>query len=419
MKTTRNLSRRRFLCQSTSAGALLPIPHFLSLGNSAAEAASPHRFVVLHNPLSFYNPAFFPEKTGLDFETPRLLKPLDPLRGNYTVFRGLDHPDVEGGHSLTSTLLTGINYEHLPSKRHTISLDQLIADKVGTATRFDKLVVGNTPISYDVNGTQCPDRIIYARDFFRRLFVTDETRRRELDKSIAQKRSIIDAVRAEAKGLGGKLNHADRERLDHYLTAIRVLEERMAKQRKWNGIEKPKPPEGLREQAPSSVMHVEMHNQFDLAVLALQTDSTRVMTMDFGVGGSPTIPGVNLTHTYHQLSHHGKEPEKVEQLLAIEDAHMKEVGKFLEKLSATKDINGQSLLDTTTVLISSGMGNAHSHSNQQLPVLIVGGGFKHRGYVNLSDRDIPLCNLYVNFAQKMGLDCEQFASSSGSFTELS
>ncbi len=414
-----SLSRRKFLCQSASAGALLPIPHFASLSASAADAeTAPRRFVVLHNPLSFYNPAFFPEKTGNDFEAPRLLKPLEPFRGNYTVFRGLDHPEVEGGHSLTSTLLTGINYEHRPSKRHTISLDQLIADKVGTETRFDKLVVGGTPISYDVNGTPCPDFIQYARDFYRRLFVTDEAQRLELEKSIAQKRSIIDSVRAEAKSLGANLNAADRERLDHYLTAIRVLEERMAKELKWNGIEKPTPPDGLREQTPSSNMHTEMRNQFDLAVLALQTDSTRVMTMDFGVGGQAQIPGVNLTYSYHQLSHHGKEPEKVEQLLNIEDAHMKEIRQFLENLAAATDANGQSLLETTTVMISSGMGNAHSHSNQQLPVLIVGGAHKHRGYVDLSDRDIPLCNLYVNFAQRMGLDCEQFASSNGAFTEL-
>ena len=155
-----SISRRRFLCQSAAAATFFPIPQFASLGMAAggevATDASPKRFVVFHNPLSFYNPAFYPEKAGLDFEAPRLLKPLEPFRGNYTVFNGLDHPNVEGGHSLTSTLLTGINYEHRPNKRHTISLDQVIADKVGSETRFDKLIVGGSPISYDVNGTPCP-----------------------------------------------------------------------------------------------------------------------------------------------------------------------------------------------------------------------------------------------------------------------
>ena len=414
-------TRRSFLAQSARAGGVLALPHFMSLGGADAATGSvaPRRLVVLHNELSFYNPAFYPEQTGLGFEAPRLLKPLEKLRGNYTVFRGLDHPDCEGGHTITSTLLTGINYEHRPNKRHTLSIDQFIADRVGDQTRFDKLVVGHAPVSYDVNGTQFPDRINDGRDFYRRLFVTDDAERRRLSETIARKRSILDSLRREAKALSANLNAGDRDRLDHYLTAIRTLEARMAKQIKWNGIAKPAPPGDVPEPALGAIMHQEMRNQFDMGLLALQTDSTRVMTVAFGLGNTPKIPGVNLKFTYHRLSHHGKEPEKIEQLLSIEDAHMKEIGRFLENLAATKDANGEPLLDSTTVMLSSGMGNAHSHSNQQLPVLIAGGGFKHRGYVDLSDRDIPLCNLYVNFAQQMGLECEQFASSNGAFTELS
>jgi len=423
MQKPLDYSRRTFLAQSARVGGILALPHFASLGGAHAADAenqeAPRRLVVLHNELSFYNPAFFPEKTGKDFEAPRLLKPLEKLRGNYTVFRGLDHPDVEGGHTLTSTLLTGINYEHLPNKRHTLSLDQYIADAMGAQTRFDKLVVGNAPISFDVNGTQFPDWIQNGREFYQRLFVTDDAERKRLNDSIARKRSILDSLRREAKALSANLNPGDQDRLDHYLTSIRTLETRMAKQLKWNGIQKPIPPEGILEPTLGGIMHEEMRNQFDMAVLALQTDSTRVMTVAFGLGNTPKIPGVNLKFTYHRLSHHGKEEEKVDQLLSIEDAHMKEIGRFLDKLATTKDVNGQPLLETTTVMLSSGMGNAHSHSNQQLPVLIAGGGFKHRGYVDLSDRDIPLCNLYVNFAQRMGLDCEKFASSNGAFTELS
>lgn len=423
-----NLNRRRFLAQGAVAGGLLALPQFASYGagdgdspasRNAAKGIAPRRLVVLHNPLSFYNPAFYPDQEGLVFDAPRLLKPLEFLRGKYTVFKGLDHPDCEGGHTITSTLLTGINYEHRPNKRQSVSLDQMLADKVGIETRFDKLVIGGTPISYDVNGTPCPDYISQARDLYRLLFVTDQAEQKQWEQRIARNKSIIDSVHAEAGKLSRQLNGDDRQRLDHYLTAIRDLEQRMAKQVKWSRVDKPTPPEGMNEPVPSGIMHTELRNEFDLAVLALQTDSTRVITMAFGVGGAPTIPGLSLTYSYHELSHHGMEPERIEQLVGIEEAHMLEVARFLKTLSTTTDANGQPLLDSTIVLISSGMGNSHSHSNQQLPVLVVGGGYKHRGFVDLSDRDIPLCNLFVDFAQRTGVDCEAFGSSNGQFTELS
>ena len=97
---------------------------------------------------------------------------------------------------------------------------------------------------------------------------------------------------------------------------------------------------------------------------------------------------------------------------------MKQVARFLDRLATTTDADGRSLLDTTTVMLSSGIGNAHSHSNQHLPVMVFGGGYRHRGYVDLRDQDIPLCNLFVNFARRMGVDCEQFATSNGDFSEL-
>ena len=431
MNSFQSSTRRRFLAQSARAGGLLALPHFASLGGANAAAAAtgkaPQRLVVVHAHLGFYHGEFYPKTTGLDFEAPRLLKALEPFRGNYTLFNGLDHPDVSGGHAVTSTLLTGENFKLRVSKRHGISLDQFIANEIGGETRFDRFDLNTggggvaTPVSYDANGTPHPDRISSAQELYSRLFVTDPKAQARLRDDIEANRSILDGLRAEAKRFERKLDAADRERLDHFLTAIRDLENRMAKQIKWSNIPKPEPPKGAekppaRPKGPG--IHALMPSMFDTAVLALQTDSTRTMTIAIPAG-NPVIEGMELIATYHQLSHHGKREDKIAQLLAIEEAHMEQVGRFISKLAETKDVNGQPLLDTTMVMLSSGIGNAHSHSNQHLPVLVAGGGYKHRGYVDLRNKDIPLCNLFVDFAQRMGVDCEQFATSDGGFTELS
>ena len=423
MKTD-DFTRRRFLAQSARAGGLLALPRFASTG---AEAGPPKRLVVIHPRLSLYPHELYPATTGTDFEAPRLLKPLEGIRGNYTLFNGLDHPDMSGGHAVTSTLLTGENFNLLPVKRHGISLDQFIAAEVGAETRFDKMIVvlpgggESTQVSFDANGTPFPDRIKSATDFYERLFVTDPEAQKRLRVEIESNRSILDGLRSEVKNFEGRLNATDRERLDHFLTAIRDLEKRMAKQIKWSGIEKPVPPNGFSPPGKGPAIrdsHTAMGVMFDLATLALQTDSTRIMTLAIP-GGTPEMPGIEFSATYHQLSHHGKREDKIKQLLMIEDAHMKQIGRFLDKLATTTDVHGGALLDSTMVMLSSGIGNAHSHSNQHLPVLVAGGGYRHRGHVDLRQKDIPLCNLFVDFAQRMGVDCEKFATSDGGFTELS
>ena len=426
MKRFQNSSRRQFLAQSARAGGVLALPHFASLdgANAAASATAPRRLVVIHPHLGFYPHEFYPTKTGLRFDAPRLLKALEPFRGNYTLFNGLDHPDMTGGHAVTSTLLSGENYKLRPSKRHGISLDQYIASHIGGETRFDKLVlaVGGgeaTTVSFDQNGTPFPDRINSPLELYNRLFVTDPKAQARLRDQVEADRSILDGLRSETKTLENRLGPGDRERLDHYLTAVRDLEARMAKDIKWAGIGKPEPPDGFPQpKVTGRGMHAAMPALFEAAALALQTDSTRVMSIAIGAG-TPEIEGIEFSATYHQLSHHGKIPEKIEQLLAIEEATMVQIARFLTKLQETKDTGGRPLLDNTTVLLSSGIGNAHSHSNQHLPALVVGGGYRHRGYIDLRDKDIPLCNLFVDFAQRMGVDCEKFATSTGGFTELS
>ena len=409
--TDSHSNRRQFLNRSAAGGGLLALPHFASLarGSEAASAKAPQRLVVIHAHLGFYPHEFYPQTTGTDFEAPRLLQPLEPFRGNYTIFNGLDHPDISGGHAVTSTLLTGENYKLRPSKRHGISLDQFIANKIGGETRFDKFVINlpgggvSTTVSFDTNGTPFADIIGSPQDLYNRLFVTDAGEQKRLQQTIESNRSILDGLRADLAQFERQLGSGDRDRLEHYLTAIRELEAQMAKQVKWSGIDKPAPPDGYTlpaKKMAGRATHQLWEPILDLAALALQTDSTRVMTIAIS-GGTPTLAGTKLSTSYHQLSHHGKQADKIAELLKIEDEHMKQVARFLDRLATTTDADGRPLLDTTTVMLSSGIGNAHSHSNQHLPVMVFGGGYRHRGYVDLRDQDIPLCNLFVNFARRM------------------
>jgi hypothetical protein len=151
--------------------------------------------------------------------------------------------------------------------------------------------------------------------------------------------------------------------------------------------------------------------------LALQTDSTRLITiMLAGSTNPPPIPGVTLGH--HDLSHHGKDPGKLEQLKIVEVETMKTVRDLLAKLQQSQD-DGASLLDRTTVFLGSNLGDGSSHSTRNLPVLLAGGGFRHGQHLRVDPRtQPPLCNLYVSMLQRMGIETDKFGPSTGTLTGL-
>jgi hypothetical protein len=156
---------------------------------------------------------------------------------------------------------------------------------------------------------------------------------------------------------------------------------------------------------------------FDLVQLALQTDSTRLVTLQLlGTSLVPPIPGVTLGH--HDLSHHGQDPKKIEQLRIVELEEMKAFHDFLEKLKKTQE-QGESLLDRTMVFLSSNLGNAANHSTKNLPVVLAGGGFNHGQHLTFDPNDPPpLSNLFVTMLQRLGIETNKFGSSSGTLAGL-
>ena len=251
-------------------------------------------------------------------------------------------------------------------------------------------------------------------ELFDRLFASDSPkRRREMVEENGLQGSILDAINEEAKGLAKKVNLEDQEKLDEYFTSIRDVEKRLELRRQWT--DQPKPDAPFAKPANANTVE-DLPMLYELIALALQTDSTRVATLE--IGGSFLPQHLGIEKSYHGLSHHGNDAEAVGHLLALEAYQIGHFGKFLNKLSSVQDGEG-TLLDSTSVLFGSGIGDANSHKNSDLPVLLAGGGYRHGEFKKAESQGIkkvPLCNLFVDLAQRMGVETESFGNSTGNFS---
>lgn len=228
----------------------------------------------------------------------------------------------------------------------------------------------------------------------------------------------MDLVRTQAKSLQTKLGKRDREKLDEYFSSVRDLEQRLVKAEEWSKKPKPKvdykQPQDVADKA-DFVGRLEL--MFDLAHLALETDSTRLITLS--ISGTNLVPPIQgISTDWHNLSNHGKDESKLEQLKIVEMEKMRLLNDFLKKLQATKE-QGQSLLDQTMVLFGSNLGNASNHDTRNLPIILAGGGFKHGQHLAFDPKKHPpLSNLYVSILQRLGLEVDAFASGKGTLNGL-
>lgn len=421
------LERRTFL---RGLGAWMALPSLECMGAEAVEA-NPKRFLGIHVALGMYPGAFFPGSAGRGYEMSRLLKPMERHRDQFTVFSGLEHPTVKGGHRAIVTFLTGVDVFGFSGYdfKNTISLDQRYAEHVGSETRFSSLQLatsGNRAASsWDVSWTRegiANQPISKPRDAFEKLFGKNEQGNpAERKRAYARRMSLLDRVMDEAKSLDRKLGKQDSEKLDEYLTSVRQVERRIEKAEAWATQPKPK----VSMKAPDfnsnhdRDLFENMKIMYELVALAFETDSTRSIVLQIPANNTVYKNLDGVSGGYHALSHHGKEKEKIEQLIKIEEEHTKHLATFFDRMSGTRE-GGSSLLDETTVLFGSGLGNAASHSNKDLPILLAGGGYKSHGtHMDLRMDKVPLCNLYVNVLQKLGMEAEKFATSSGTLNGIS
>ncbi len=428
ISTRRCLSRRSFL---HGAGIALSLPLLEAMQPAFAKeksgAAKPRRMLGICNNLGLVPDNFFPQSAGRDYTPSPYLQLLQAHRNDFTVFSGVSHPDVDGGHPADNCFLTAAPHPGSGGFRNTISLDQYVAERIGYLTRFPSLTLGvnvsqgQRSLSWTGSGVliPCEEK---ASEVFKKLFVQGtkaevETQMRKLELG----QSILDAVADQAKSLQCDIGAHDRDRLDQYFTSVRDLEQRMKMSREWERKPRPvvKATMPLDPASPREYMD-KVKLMYDMARMAFETDSTRSISLMLDSVNSPVIDikDAQITEGYHNLSHHGKSATKLAQLKAIDEWHMKLLAHLFTDLKAAHE-GGDTLLDRTMILYGSNLGNANTHVTTNLPALFAGGGFKHGQHLAFNTQhNYPLPNLFVSMLQRMGLETDKFASSTGTMTGL-
>ncbi|MBM3758240.1 MAG: DUF1552 domain-containing protein [Acidobacteria bacterium] len=414
------VNRRTFL---RAAGVCVGLPlldaMLPSVFSQERREVLPRRMVLIGRPLGLHTPLLFPERAGRDYEHTRYTRILDPHREKFTVISGMSHRGYPDGHHTDVALFTGAPPEgvRLNDLRNTISLDQEVASHIGHHTRFGSLVLGGTLYSWNRRSVRVPANH-WPSSVFRQLFIqgTPEEIAREV-RRLRDGRSILDDLRAQAREMERSLGAADRQRLDLFLTSIREAEQRLQQDEAWVHRPKPRVNVPIPVNATGSGQLIERSRQwYDLVHLALQTDSTRVVSLSLDSQERPTIDGVTIGH--HDASHHGQDPAKIEQLALIEEAELRAFRDFLTRLKDSRE-GSETLLDRTMVLHTSNLGNGSGHSSSNLPILLAGGGLRHAGHVAFDRRNNrPFANLFVRMIQQMGIDMRSFATSTGVISEV-
>jgi hypothetical protein len=417
----RKLHRRTVL---RGAGVALALPWLSAMAKAFADSKAeppPRRFVAMTLGLGLHADNLFPQTAGVDYEPSPYLTKLQDLRDRFSVVSGVSHPGVSGGHRAEASLLTAAPMSASAASRNTISLDQLMAKHLGNHTRFPSLVLGlsgsNSP-SYTENGSMIPAEDSPAR-LFTRLFVDDSpSERARQTKRAREGQSIMDLVADDAKALERQLGAGDRDRLDAYFTSVRELEKRLVESEAWANRPKPKVDVAKPIDIANSNDFVGRQRLMsDMVRLALATDSSRFVTLHFG-GSGGVVPIAGVDEGYHTLSHHGLDAEKLAQLALVESEIVRAWGDFLRDLECCGD-HESNLLDNTAVLLTSNLGNASSHDNRNLPVLLAGGRFRHGQHLAFDRKsNYPLPNMYLSLLHHVGLEHNRFATSTGTMRGL-
>lgn len=407
---------RRTLIKASGVSLALPLLESMSPALAASSDDQPRRMVFVCTALGLHPPHLWPKTTGREYETTPYLRRLEPHREDFTLFSGLQHEDQTGRqpHDSEMTFLTAARKPGMGGFRNTISVDQLAANRIGNVTRFPSITLGTMKAqsqSYTSGGVMIPSETSPA-NLFAKMFLEGKPHEVKAQKQrLADGRSILDQLRGETKSLQRKASVSDNHLLDDYFDSVRKAESNIAELQGW--MEQPKPqvkvdqPEDIPDPA-DLIGRTQL--LMDLVPLIIQTDSSRVvsvMVQDHYV--VPKVEGVTGNH--HNLSHHGQDPSKIEQLQKIESGIIDCFGSLLDQMKS-KSESGSRLLDQTSILFGSNLGNANAHHANNLPIFLAGGGFQHGSYI-AQKPGTPLCNLFVSMLNRMELETEAFGQSSG------
>lgn len=427
-----HLSRRTFL-RGAGAAVALPYLHAMMPSSALAEAAAapPARVGMFYFGTGMNMRQFWPAQTGADYTASRILRPLEKHRAHFTAINGT-YLAQGGGHDGAYAFTTAI----AKGEKQRISPDQLAAAALGADTRFASLQMS---VDRGTNyGSQALATISWneqgvplaaendPRALFDKLFRPDTPQQKAQRADEARRRgSILDLVRDDAKQIERKLGQTDRRQLDQYFNSVRELEKSLERRIAW--ADTPKPPvetDDLHGTYDKKMAGPEGSGDYlyddyarlmyDLIALAFQTDSTRVITYVVRkelAGG--VYPEFNVSKGYHALSHHGNDPQNLEELAKVDEIYMKHWAYFLDRLRSIKE-GDATLLDRTLLGLSSGMGFEHSRDN--LPTILSGGaalGVKHQGHLKL-EQEVPLASVWHTMLDRAGVRVEgEFQDSKG------
>ena len=391
-------------------GAALPLAmHSLSLRAATAPKPAPKRIMFICNSLGFYKPYFFPKTRG-DLSTSRYLKSIE-TKNKLTVFENLYHPGMEtSNHDSEKSFLTGVPKPEAANFVNSISLDQVLARKMGGETRFSFL-----PLSIYDRGWGCSwnDRGVAipplhdVNQIYNKLFGEEDLSAKR--SQIKNDQNVIACLKRDMRQMENQSvsGASSAHKIETYRNVIAELEKQISHESFWLDTAKPDAPDSLNDD-PEFAFSTKIENLLKLSRLALQTDSTRVITLSLDwIYGAIQVPGA--TGGWHTLSHHGGNQNKLDPLSRIEMDIVKHLNQFLTDMDQIKEGNG-TLLDHTTVVIGSNFGDASNHTCNNLPTIVAGGGYRHQAQ-STAEKPMPLCNLWLELLHKHNIDVGAFGSS--------
>jgi len=425
------LTRRAFL---RAGGAVMAIPFLESLLSMGAAAAPkpPKRVVFLGGGFGFTKDTFYPNQAGR-FAEIGLTEGLSPLKrhqDDFTMVANLTNLGASNPHGGSVSYLTGANVAGTPGKRfhNSISCDQILARELGKDTRYATLTLSakesdggqnsghgsGLSLAWDDSGNPIPG-ITRPIDLYYTLFANPNDSREQLDARLRKQQSVLDVVRLDAGGMKRKLSQGDQEKLDEYFTGVRQIEKGLLRQAAWADIPKPDAPfaapdEGLTGEEAIKLM-------YDMIIVALQTDATRVVTYRQPV--CSLLAGMGISLKAHSLSHYGFSEPRIQASRQRDKKCTSLFADFLDRLKEAKDMDGSRLFDNCIVSYGTNLRSGHELKN--LPAILSGGGapgIKHGRHIVLPNEDTPLANYWLTLMQQAGMETESFSHSTGIVSEL-
>ena len=417
-------SRRLFLkaCPLALCMPLLQSTVRPTLLAAAVAEKPPTRMVFLGGGYGFTKQTFYPTQAGrfADIGATKGLKPLQKHLNDITMVANLHNPSMNNPH--------GGSVGYLSAGNQSISCDLLAARTLGTDTRHSSLVLsgrencgaqnaghghGSRSLAFNDAGKPIPG-LVDPVQLYHTLFGAAGESRKEFDHRLANRKSVLDIVGKDASSLKKRVGQQDKERVDEYFDCLRDIERGLQSQAEWFSTPKPKAPFGEPERGLTGEQEIKL--MFDMIVLALQTDSTRVISYRLPV--TALIDSLELNISAHALSHYRASKSK-QALSEVRDQKCMELfGYFIDRLKETKDVDGSRLYDNC--IVSYGSNLRSGHVLRGLPALLTGGGapdITHGRHLMLDDYT-PLSNYWLTLLHQAGIDAKQFSDSTGTISEL-